>query len=114
MIKNENKPSIQKDMESKSLIKKRKGVMQWIWLALALGYTLSPLDLVPDTFPILGWLDDLSILSAAILNLFQHYNKDTHKQIAMILKYLKWIFLLFSILLILTLGILGYLVFFNN
>ncbi|HLS11218.1 MAG TPA: YkvA family protein [Flavobacteriaceae bacterium] len=114
MMKNKNKPSIQKDMESNPMIKKKTGVMPWVWLVLALGYTLFPLDLVPDTFPILGWLDDLSILSAAILNLFQHYHEDTHKKLATILKYLKWLFLLFVVLLILILGLLGYLVFFNN
>lgn len=102
-------------MENKLIVqdKKKNKIMPWVWLALALAYTLSPIDLIPDTFPVLGWLDDLSILSAAILNLFQQYHKDTHKQLAQILKYLKWIFLLFAILLIVTLGILGYLMFYN-
>lgn len=114
MIKNENKSLTQKNMENKPLIKKKNGVMPWIWLVLALGYSLSPLDFMPDTFPILGWLDDLSLLSAATINLFQHYNEDTHKQFAKILKYLKWIFLLLAILLILIFGLLGYLLFFNK
>lgn len=114
MIKNEKNILTQKDMESKPIVKKKSGIMPWVWLAVALGYTLSPLDLVPDTFPILGWLDDLSLLSAAILNLFQHYNEDTHKQIAKILRYLKWIFLILAISLILIFGLLGYLIFFNN
>ena len=103
-------------METKPSVKseRKNNFMPWVWVALSLIYTLSPLDLVPDTFPILGWLDDLSILSASILNLFQHYHKDTHKQLAKILKYLKWLFLLFAMLLITTLGLLGYLVFFNS
>lgn len=104
----ENKPTIQ--------IKKKKRFLPWMWLALALGYTFSPLDLIPDTFPILGWLDDVSLLSAAILNLFQSYHEDTHRQLALILKYLKWLFLLFAILLMLLfimLALLGYIAFFN-
>jgi len=103
-------------METKPRVKseKKSRVMPWVWLVLSLVYTLSPLDLVPDTFPVLGWLDDLSLLTAAILNLFQHYHEETHKQLATILKYLKWLFLLFAILLISILGLLGYLVFFNN
>lgn len=113
MTKNERNPLPKKNIESRSLNKKN-GVMPWVWLGLSLAYTLSPLDLVPDTFPVLGWLDDLSLLSAAILNIFQHYNEDTHKQIAKILKYLKWIFLILAISLILIFGLLGYLVFFNN
>lgn len=102
----EKKPAIQ--------TKKRKHTLPWIWLALALVYTISPIDFIPDTFPILGWLDDISLLTAAILNLFQKYHEETHKQLALTLKYLKWLFLLFAILLIVLLGILGYLVFFNN
>jgi uncharacterized membrane protein YkvA (DUF1232 family) len=32
---------------------------------LAVIYFLSPIDAVPDVIPILGWLDDLGVLSAA-------------------------------------------------
>lgn len=32
------------------------------WLpVLALVYTISPLDFVPDLIPVVGWLDDLGI-----------------------------------------------------
>ncbi|MBF5043188.1 DUF1232 domain-containing protein [Aggregicoccus sp. 17bor-14] len=34
---------------------------------LALLYLLSPVDAVPDFIPVLGWLDDLGVLSAAAL-----------------------------------------------
>lgn len=33
--------------------------------AAALAYTVMPLDAVPDVIPVLGWLDDLGVLSAA-------------------------------------------------
>jgi uncharacterized membrane protein YkvA (DUF1232 family) len=33
----------------------------------ALLYLLSPVDAVPDFIPVLGWLDDLGVLSAAAL-----------------------------------------------
>jgi uncharacterized membrane protein YkvA (DUF1232 family) len=32
----------------------------------AVAYTLLPLDLVPDLVPILGWLDDAGVMTAAM------------------------------------------------
>ncbi|WP_371877656.1 YkvA family protein [Pyxidicoccus parkwayensis] len=34
---------------------------------LAVVYFLSPVDAIPDFIPVLGWLDDLGVLSAAAL-----------------------------------------------
>jgi uncharacterized membrane protein YkvA (DUF1232 family) len=32
---------------------------------LAVVYFLSPVDAIPDVIPLVGWLDDLGVLSAA-------------------------------------------------
>ena len=33
-----------------------------LWLMIVIGYTLSPIDLIPDFIPIIGYLDDLLLL----------------------------------------------------
>jgi uncharacterized membrane protein YkvA (DUF1232 family) len=37
-----------------------------LWLALVVGYALSPIDLIPDFIPVLGYLDDLLLLPLGI------------------------------------------------
>ncbi len=39
---------------------------------LALLYVVSPVDLIPDVIPILGWLDD-SVVAVLLLKLAMHF-----------------------------------------
>lgn len=36
------------------------------WTALVVGYTFSPIDLIPDPIPVLGYLDDLILVPLGI------------------------------------------------
>jgi len=38
---------------------------KFLLLVIAL-YLLSPVDLIPDTFPLLGWVDDFALASLAL------------------------------------------------
>lgn len=43
------------------------------WLALALAaYALSPIDLIPDFIPVLGWLDELVLLPLGLAFILKH------------------------------------------
>jgi uncharacterized membrane protein YkvA (DUF1232 family) len=47
---------------------KDSSVAKWRKLLLlgAIAYAVFPFDAIPDTIPVLGWLDDLGVLSIAV------------------------------------------------
>ncbi|WP_061964602.1 YkvA family protein [Demequina aurantiaca] len=47
-----------------------RGVRARLWLLL--GYLLSPIDLVPDFIPILGWADDAIIVVLVLRSTVRH------------------------------------------
>jgi len=50
------------------LVYKDSRVSWWkrMFLGIVIGYALSPIDLVPDFIPVLGYLDDLILVPAGI------------------------------------------------
>ena len=63
--------------ENKNInVGKNKKGLSWVFLALAVIYILSPIDIVPDFLPILGWLDDFLVGTLAVINFInQQKNK---------------------------------------
>lgn len=56
--------------------------IQKVIVAGALLYVLSPLDLIPDFIPVIGWLDDLGIASFALSYIFSQMDSLEQKKAA--------------------------------
>ena len=50
----------------------------WAVIAGALAYVVFPIDVIPDFFPVLGWLDDAFVLGTVIASLKNEIN-NFHK-----------------------------------
>ncbi len=78
-----------------------------ILFPLALRYLVSPLDLIPDTIPILGALDDAVILPAAtafLVRMLPPYVREESER--RVVRYGTWMLVAASVVLILWLAIL--------
>ena len=95
---NENQPASQ-------------GIKPWIPLILALLYTISPIDLVPDFIPIVGWLEDALFVIVGGLNGIQNGVLEANNSLRTLIKYLKWGLLIIGGIAILIVVLLVVLVF---
>lgn len=46
----------------------------------ALGYFISPIDLIPDITPVLGYTDDLGVIAAALAVVAKYIDDDVKRQ----------------------------------
>ena len=88
-----------------------KGIKPWIPLILALIYTVSPIDLVPDFIPIVGWFEDALLVIVGGLNGIQNGVLEANSSLRTLIKYLKWGLLIIGGIAILIVVLLVVLVF---
>ena len=87
----------------------QSGILPWIPLILAIVYTVSPVDLVPDVLPIVGWFEYALLLVVGGLNGIQNGVVEANGSMRKVIKYIKWgLFILggIGILIIVLLAIL--------
>ena len=78
---------------------------------MALIYTVSPIDLVPDFIPIVGWLEDALLVIVGGLNGIQNGVLEANSSLRTLIKYLKWGLLIIGGIAILIVVLLVVLVF---
>jgi hypothetical protein len=62
----------------------------WIGVALAVLYIFLPVNILPKVMPVAGWLDELFVGLAAVLNLMQSYAEERNVRLASVLMVAKW------------------------
>ena len=88
-----------------------QGIKPWIPLILALIYTISPIDLVPDFIPIVGWFEDALFVIVGGLNGIQNGILDANSSLRTLIKFVKWGILIIGGIAILIVVLLVVLVF---
>ena len=63
----------------------------WLWIAIAVLYSIAPLDFVPDVITPYGWVDDIIVVVISLINLIQSYLKQKNEALAKMVKRIKWI-----------------------
>ena len=74
------------------------------FVIMSMLYAVSPIDLAPDTIPVVGWLDDLGFLVTATMNAVQQFAKNQDSAMVKVLKYTKWLLIVATVIAALLLG----------
>lgn len=94
-------------MEEIEITKKPSTTGAWIWAILCGLYAISPVDIIPDVVPVVGWADDLLAVVGGGLNLIQANLAQTNQTLAGILKFVKWTVIILGGILVAIVAILG-------
>ena len=77
----------------------------WVLIAVAVLYSIAPLDFVPDVITPYGWVDDILVVAISIINLVQSYLMPKNEALAKIIKRIKWIMIGVAPLVVIALAI---------
>ena len=85
---------------------KEQSISAYLLFGLALLYTISPIDFVPDFIPVGGWIEDASFLVATGLNLLEKNFLETNGFLQRIVHFIKWGFIGIGIAFAVIIGLL--------
>ncbi len=108
---NEREVEIVNNDQDSNNKKSLNSISSWIPFILALIYTVSPVDFIPDVIPALGWGEDALFLIVSAMHGVQNTFLDKNTSIYKIVKYIKWASFIFGAIIILILVLLIILVF---
>lgn len=77
----------------------------WVLIAVAVLYSIAPLDFIPDVITPYGWLDDIIIVVISLINLIQSYLMPKNEALAKIVKRIKWIVIGLAPLVVIALAV---------
>jgi len=94
--------------ENVELMEEKEGslLMPYVFFGLAVLYALLPVDLVPDV-PIVGWVDDISLLLISGLNLAEKKAGEVGSSLRKKIRFLKWSVVAVGIVLTVLVGLFG-------
>lgn len=94
-------------MELTESTSKPSTISAWVWAIICGLYALSPIDLLPDVIPVLGWADDALAVVGGGLNLIQATIAQSSQTLAGILKFVKWGVIILGGLLVAVIALIG-------
>ncbi len=77
----------------------------WVLIAVAVLYSIAPLDFIPDVITPYGWVDDIIVVVISLINLIQSYLMPKNEALAKMIKRIKWIMIGLAPLAIIALAI---------
>ncbi len=96
--------------EPQYALEKKRRIAPFVIFSLAVIYVFSPVDIIPD-IPVIGWIDDSVILSAATLNMLEKgFGIQSHFFITL-LSLIKWIVIILGAIAIALFAVVGLLIY---